>query len=110
MKRVPIDNPIEIWEVQSNPKPIQIGETIGSDNHEASTPHVGSPGGVSAQPKIERTSGRESAPNPLHDLIMIYDDEESLEVSLVTPVQITEETKPEKAYSPFLDAKIQILP
>jgi hypothetical protein len=42
-------------------------------------------------------------------LINIYDDEESLEVSLVTPVQITEEKEPEKASSPAPDAQIGAL-
>jgi hypothetical protein len=92
MTRVPTDNPIEIWGGPSDPEPIQIEETIGSDNLEVSMPQVGSPGGVLAQPEIVRTSGRESTPNPLIDLITIYDDEESSEVSLVTPVKITEET------------------
>jgi hypothetical protein len=73
-------------------------------------PQAGSPGDISAQPKIARTSGRESVPNHLHDLITIYDDEESLEVSLVTPVQITKEKEPEKVSSPALDAPNQSLP
>jgi hypothetical protein len=51
-----------------------------------------------------RTFGREGAPNPLHDLITIYDEEESSEVSLVTLVQVTEENEPEKASSPTPDA------
>jgi hypothetical protein len=46
----------------------------------------------------------------LFDLITIYDDEESSEVSLVTPVPITEEKEPEKASTPSLDAPIQNLP
>jgi hypothetical protein len=45
----------------------------------------------------------------LFDLITIYDDEESSEVSLVTPVQITEEKEPEKASTPGPDASIQNL-
>jgi hypothetical protein len=32
-------------------------------------------------------------------LINIYDDEESVEVSLVTIIQITEEKEPDKAFS-----------
>jgi hypothetical protein len=32
----------------------------------------------------------------MFDLITIYNDEESSEVSLVSPVKITEETKPKK--------------
>jgi hypothetical protein len=35
-----------------------------------------------------------NSPNPLHELIKIYDDEESLEVSLFTPVHIVEEKEP----------------
>jgi hypothetical protein len=41
-------------------------------------------------------------------LINIYDDEESLEVSLVTPVQIIEEKEPEKASSLAPDAQIHL--
>jgi hypothetical protein len=57
-----------------------------------------------------RTSRSASVPNSLHDLITIYDDEESSKLSLVTPMQITEENEPEKASSPAPDAQIQILP
>jgi hypothetical protein len=39
-------------------------------------------------------------------LINIYDDEEILEVSLVTLVQIIEEKEPEKASSPAPDTQI----
>jgi hypothetical protein len=46
----------------------------------------------------------------LHDLITIYDDEESSKVSPVTLMQITEEKEPKKASSPALDAPIQSLP
>jgi hypothetical protein len=73
-------------------------------------PQAISPGDISAQPEIARTSRRASAPNPLHDLITIYDDEESSEVSLVTLVQIIEEKEPDKASSPAPDAQIQGLP
>jgi hypothetical protein len=62
------------------------------------------------QPKIVGTSGRESAPNPLSELIKIYDDDESPEVSLVTPVHIEEEKEPKKTSSPVPDAQIQGLP
>jgi hypothetical protein len=57
-----------------------------------------------------RTSGRKSIPNPLFDLITIYDDEESSEVSLVTLVQITEEKELEKASTPGPDAPSQSRP
>jgi hypothetical protein len=75
-----------------------------------SPPHIRSPGGISTQPEIERTPGRISVPNPLFDLITIYDDEEILEVFLVTLVQIIEERELEKAFTPGLDASIQNLP
>ena len=51
-----------------------------------------------------------STQNPLFDLITIYDDEESLEVSLVTPVHITEEKDPKKASSLDPYAQIRGLP
>jgi hypothetical protein len=38
--------------------------------------------------------------DPLHELIKIYDDDESAEVSLGTPVHIEEEKEPEKTSSP----------
>jgi hypothetical protein len=56
------------------------------------------------------TSGRKSTPNSLHKLINIYDDEESIEVSLVTPVPITEGKDLKKASSIAPDAQIQGLP
>jgi hypothetical protein len=80
------------------------------DNPEVTMPQAGSLGDDSAQAKIARTSGRESAPNPLRDLITIYDDEDILEVSLVTLVHITKEKEPKKPSSPALNAQIQGLP
>jgi hypothetical protein len=62
------------------------------------------------QPETVRTSGRTSAPNPLSELIKIYDDDESPEVSLVTPVHIEEEKEPEKTSSPVPDTQTQGLP
>jgi hypothetical protein len=110
MTRVPSENPIESREGPRNPELIQIGEATRSDNPKVSTPQADSSGGVSAHPDMERTSARESAPNLLHDLITIYDDEESSKVSLVTPIQITEEKELEKESSPSLNAQIQSLP
>jgi hypothetical protein len=66
--------------------------------------------GVSAQPETVGVSVGTSAPDPLHELIKIYDDDESPEVSLVTPVHIVEEKEPEKTSSPAPDARIQGLP
>jgi hypothetical protein len=89
---------------------MQLEEITGSENPEVPPPQIRSPGEISTQPEIARTSGRTSVPNPLFDLITIYDDEESSEVSLVTPVQITEEKEPERASTPGPDAPVQSCP
>jgi hypothetical protein len=47
MMRVPTDNPIKSWGGPSDPESIQIEETTGLDNPEASTPKVRSTGEVS---------------------------------------------------------------
>jgi hypothetical protein len=99
MTRVPSDHPIESRGGPSDPESIQIEEITGSDNAEVSTPPVGSPRNVLTQPGIEKMTRRASTPNPLFDLITIYDDEESPKVSLVTTVKITKEMEPEKEYA-----------
>jgi hypothetical protein len=53
---------------------------------------------------------RTSIPNPLFDLITIYDEEESSEVPLVTPVHIIELKEPKKASTPGPNASIKNLP
>jgi hypothetical protein len=73
----PVDNPDESQTGPSGPELINIDEITGLDNPEITTPQAGSPGDVSAQLETVRASGRESAPNPLCELINIYDDEES---------------------------------
>jgi len=45
-------------------------------------------------------------PNPLFDMITIYDDEDILEVSLITPIPITGEKELGGISSPCLDASI----
>jgi hypothetical protein len=77
MTRVPSHEPVKIQGEPSGPEPIQIKETIESDNPQALTPQVGSLGEVLTQPKIARKSGRKSTPNLLFDIITIYYDEES---------------------------------
>jgi hypothetical protein len=110
MMRVPTDNPIARRGEPSGSEPIQLEGITRPENPEIPPPQIGSPGGISTQPEISRTPGRTSIPNPLYDLITIYDDEESLEVSLVTLVQITEEKEPEKASTLGPDAPSQIHP
>jgi hypothetical protein len=106
----PTGNPDEIQAGPSNPKQLYIGEIVGLDDPEIPTPQARSLGDVLVQSETVGKSGRESDPNPLHELINIYDGEESLEVSLVTPVPIMEEKKPEKESTPAPDAQIHVLP
>jgi hypothetical protein len=91
MMRIPIDDPIEIQGERSILELIQLEKIIRLENPEVPPPQIISPGEISTQLEIERISGRKSVPNPLFDLITIYNDKESSEVSLVTPVQITKE-------------------
>jgi hypothetical protein len=62
---------------------------------------------IPTQFEIPRTPRETVVPNPLFDLITIYDDEEILEVSLITLIPITEEKKPEKKYALSLDESVQ---
>jgi hypothetical protein len=48
--------------------------------------------------------------NPLSELIKIYDDDESPEVSLVTPVHIKEEKEQERTSSPDPNVQTQKVP
>jgi hypothetical protein len=107
MARLPEDNPDESQTGPSGPEFIDLDEITGLDDPEFTTPPVGSPTGVSAQPGTVEASQRTSASNPLSELIKIYDDDESPEVSLVTPVHIEEEKGPEKTSSPVPDAKFR---
>jgi hypothetical protein len=104
MKGSPVDDPDESRVGPSTLELIEIDETVGLDNPEITTPQVGSPGDVSAQPEVVGTSGKTSSPNPLCELINIYDDEE---ISLVTPLQIIEAKEPEKASSLASDTQIR---
>jgi hypothetical protein len=60
----PADNPDERRAGPSVLELVLIDEIVGLDNLEVTTPQVGSPGDVSSQSEIVRTSGRESATNP----------------------------------------------
>jgi hypothetical protein len=102
------DNPNVIQTGPSGPELIDIDEIVELDNPEIVTPQARSSRGVGTHPEIVRTSGRASAPNPISELINIYDDEESLEVFLVTLVQIIKEKEPKNTSSPAPDAQIHI--
>lgn len=92
MSQIPTDDPIA-----SRGEPIQLEEITGFENPEVPSSQIRAPGGIPTHPEISRTPGRTSVHNPLFDLITIYDDEESSEVFLVTPVQITVERELERA-------------
>jgi hypothetical protein len=93
------------------------GEKIGSETillegtTDPENPRVPSQQAISlviilSQQEIQRTSGEEGVSNTLYDLITIYDDEESSEVSLITPVPITKEKEPGGTSTPILYASI----
>jgi hypothetical protein len=104
MPRLPVDYLDERQTGPSSPKFIYLDEITGLDNPEFTTPLVRSLIGVSTQLGTIKASQRIGASNPLSELIKIYDNDESPEVSLVTPVHIKEEKGPEKISSPMPDA------
>jgi hypothetical protein len=99
MMRIPSDDPITIREETSGLESIQLEEISGLENPRVPSPQIRSPMTFPTQPEISRIPGETGVPNTLFDLIMIYDDEESLEVSPVTLGSITEEKEPEKTYA-----------
>jgi hypothetical protein len=110
MTGLPADNLDRSQTGPSDLEFIDLDEITGLDNLEFTMPPSGSPIGVSAQPYIVGTSGRTSPSNPLRELIKIYDDDESPEVSPVTPMHIEEEKEPEKTSSLVPNSHIQGLP
>jgi hypothetical protein len=107
MMRIPLDDPITIREEPNGSESIQLEEITGLENPRVPSPQIRSSVTIPTQFESPRTPGETGVPNPLFDLITIYDDEESLEVSLVTLIPITEEKEPEKTSSPSPDASVQ---
>jgi hypothetical protein len=77
MRVLPANNLDEIQIDPSGPELIDVDKIVGLDDPEFTTPPSGSSTGVSAQPKIVGVSVETSASDPLHELIKIYDDDES---------------------------------
>jgi hypothetical protein len=77
MISIPIDDPIKIRGEPIGLEPMQLEEITGLENPEVPPSQIRSPGEISTQPKIMGTLGRTCVPNPLFDLITIYDDKES---------------------------------
>jgi hypothetical protein len=86
MLSIPTDDPIERRGELSGLEPIQLEEITRTENPKVPPPQIRSLGGISTQPEIVRTPRRTSVPNPLFELITIYDDFDILEVSLVAQV------------------------
>jgi hypothetical protein len=74
----------------SGPEFIDLDQIAGLDDPEFTMSLVGSPTGVLAQPEIVESLQRTDASNLLRKILKIYDDDESPEVSLGTPVHIKE--------------------
>jgi hypothetical protein len=77
MMRIPIDNAIKIRGEPSGLESIQLEEITGLENLRVPSPEIRSPGIMLTQPEVSRMPGGTSVPNPLFDLITIYNDEES---------------------------------
>jgi hypothetical protein len=59
---------------------------------------------IPTQYEIPRKSSETGVPNTLFDIITIYDDDECLEVSLITLIPIIEEKEPGGKSDPTPDA------
>jgi hypothetical protein len=73
MMRIPLDNPSTIRGDPSGLESIELEEITSPKNPRVPSPHIRSSGTIPNQIEVSRTPG---VPNPLFDLITIYDDEE----------------------------------
>ena len=89
MRTTPTD-PITIREELNGSESTQLEETTSQENPRVSSPQARSSVTIPTQYEVPRTPGEMGVPNPLYDLITIYDDEESLEVSLINLIPIIE--------------------
>jgi hypothetical protein len=90
MPRILTDNPEESPVGPSDPDFINLDNINGSDDLESMIPPAGSPTGITTQPEEVRVPVETITSDPLNKLINIYDDDESPEVSLETPVRVQE--------------------
>jgi len=100
MMRIPSDNPITIEEELNVSWSTQLEEITGLENPSVPSTHIRSPVIIPTQYEFLRMPGETGVPNPLFDLITIYDNEDSLEVSLITLTPIIEEKEPKKTSAP----------
>jgi hypothetical protein len=109
MMRILADDPIISRGEPSVLESIQLEEITDPKKPRVSSPQIRSPRTIPPQPEVSRMPGGTGVPTPMFELRTIYDDEESLEVSLVTLVPIKEEKELEKASTPSPDSPIQNL-
>jgi hypothetical protein len=110
MPRLPTDSPEDSLTGPSGPELIYLDKINGSEDSEYTTPLVGSPTGIAMQLGEVEVSVETSALDPLREIIKIYDDDESSEVSLNNPVHVEEEKGPVKTYYPIFDVQTQEVP
>jgi hypothetical protein len=87
--RITHTDPIKIREELNGSNSTQLEETAGLENPRVPSPQARPLMTIPNQHEIPRTPGEMGVPNTLFDIITIYDDEESLEVLLITPIPIT---------------------
>jgi hypothetical protein len=110
MPRLPTDSLEESPAGPSDPEFIDLDNINGLDEPEFTMPPAGSLTGIATQSETAGVSVATSAPDPLHELIKIYDDDESPKVSLGTLMHIEEEKGPEKTSSPIPEVQILKVP
>jgi hypothetical protein len=94
MMRITPTNPIKIREEPNGSDSTQLEETIGLENPIGPSPQDKSSMTIPTQHEIPRMLGETSVPNSLFYLIIIFDDEESSKVSLITLIPIIDEKEP----------------
>jgi hypothetical protein len=74
--RIPLNDPITIKEDPNGSESIQLEEITSLENPRAPSPQIRASLTIRTQFEIPRTPGETGFPNPLFDLISIYNDEE----------------------------------
>jgi hypothetical protein len=77
MTRIPTDDPITIREEPNGSESIQLEEITGTENPRVPSSQIRSPMTIPTQQEVPRVLGEIGVPNPLFDIITIYDDDES---------------------------------
>jgi hypothetical protein len=91
MMRIPPDDSITIREEINGLESTKLEETVGLENPRVPSPQARSSVTIPTQYEVPRMPSETGVPDPLFVLITIYDEEEHLEVSLITLIPITKE-------------------